>query len=100
MVAYRAKTLFQVIIGSREIWHIITIKEPLGKPVGGRHEVVHSLTQRAVVCFVFLHAIQPLLQVSSDLLRRFLIVIGQDVRNPADILCCFLKWRPYSGSCT
>ena len=79
MIAHRPETLFQVIVGRRQIWDIVAMKEPWGKAVGGPHKMLDGLgDQWAKLRFLLLDGDQPLLQASADQLAVAVLRIGQD----------------------
>jgi hypothetical protein len=77
MIAHRPKTLFQVIIGRWQIWHVIAMKEAWGKAVGRLDHMINDLNLPEVkLWFVCLQIGEPVLQASTDLSGREVLSIG------------------------
>jgi hypothetical protein len=78
------KTMFQIIIGARQVRHIIAVKEPRSKVCCFLHEVIESCAECAQTRLLLLHVLHPGQIGLPNLGARLLLVIGQDVSGLID----------------
>ena len=74
-----AKTMLQIIVGTRQVWDIIAMKQTGSKVPGDFHKVINSCAQPAQTGFLLLHVLNPGQIRLSNLGSRLLLMIGQDM---------------------
>ena len=71
-----AKTMLQIVIGTRQVWHVIAVKEPRRKVGCFLHKVINSRAQCAQTYLLLLHVLDPVQIRFPNLSGCLLLVIG------------------------
>jgi hypothetical protein len=94
MRAGDAKTMFQVIVGPRQVWEVITRKQTRREVLGDLHKVIDSRSESAQARLLFLHVCDEGHIGFSDLRTRLLLVVGQNVSGLIHQRIGVLEGRP------
>jgi len=70
------KTVLQIIVGTREVWHIVTVKKPRRKVLGDLRKMIDGGAQHAQLPFLLLHLGYEGQIVFTDLGSCLLLVIA------------------------
>lgn len=88
------KTVLQIIVGTRQVRDVITVKQPCGEIVGDVAKVLKRLRKLSQSSKVISHPRQVGQILFLDLLTAVLRLIGQDRFGLIQETIGVLKWRP------